>query len=74
MVRDGRGKRTDVPGLRRGAEVEGGGPTGELSQVPVGVQDVSLCSILPDTRQGLWRKEQVTRLGQRGGVGAGEDA
>ena len=47
VVRDGRGKRTDVPGLRRGAEVEGGGPTGELSQVPVGVQDVSLCSILP---------------------------
>ena len=45
--RDGKGKRTNVPGLRRGAEVEGGGPTGELSQAPVGVQDVSLCSVLP---------------------------
>lgn len=41
MVRGGRGKRTDVPGLRRGAEVEGEGPTGELSQVPAGVQGVS---------------------------------
>lgn len=41
MVRGGRGKRTDVPGLRRGAEVEGEGPTGELSQVPEGVQGVS---------------------------------
>ena len=47
VVRDGKGKRINVPGLRRGAEVEGGGPTGELSQVPVGVQDVSLCSVLP---------------------------
>ena len=47
VVRDGKGKRTNVPGLRRGAEVEGGGPTGELSQVPVGVQDVSLCSVPP---------------------------
>lgn len=36
------GEEDRCPGLQRGAEVEGGGPMGKLSQVSVRVQDVYL--------------------------------